>query len=217
MTQKTALVGILLLGLVVACSPAARRPQALPPGEPEPEPEDVIPGPLEVTLRISGGLREADEATLLDALNTWEEATNGQVRIEAVFDDQVQCGQDYAIHLAEPETCGMTCDRVLDTGELTCADGESLPVWRITLRKGLELDRLYYNAVHEIGHALGLSHGEGFMRLLGDDLTATFLTPAQLDRVAEKNHLDRAAMPAAAAFAYQSHRTRLEPFLVYTE
>ena len=218
------LVTILMLTLAIACAPGRPHPSGVLPVPPEPlppepgeEPEPpAAPEPLELVLQVGGaGLREADQAQVIDAFNTIEEATNGQVVIEAVFSDTV-CDQPYAIHFVPQGQCGMRC--WTENGEERCAHGCADANWTITITLGHDLDRLYFIVLHEIGHELGLEHGEGFMTQADGDATQTFFTKEQLDRIATVNHLDRAAMPAdGARFEYTSHRQRIEPFIVYQE
>jgi hypothetical protein len=100
------LVTILLLALAVACAPARPEPSGprplppdTPPDEPRPPDEPVTREPLVVPLKLSAGLRDADYAALIDALETWEEATNGQVRFEPSI-GETTCHETHAVHLA---------------------------------------------------------------------------------------------------------------------
>lgn len=213
------LLSVLLLGLAVACAQPMRikpeKPSEETPPDTPPEelpPEDP-PGPLHIPLTITSDLLEAQKAAIIDALETWEEATHGQVSFGPMF-AETTCGQNYAIHVVPRGECGMTCNDET-TGEDKCWRGRADPQFTITVAID-DLDVLYYAVVHELGHALGLDHGVGFMSTGADWVRETFFTGEQFDIIARRNNLKRDEMPTdGARFDYISHRDRAMPFIVY--
>jgi hypothetical protein len=158
------------------------------PTTPDPEPGHVFRDPMRHTLTVSDEFTTLQQEAILVAIDTIRQMTGGLMTLDMVV-APTECDMPWAIHAAPQGECHLTGN---DDKGYRVGWFEGSP-FKLTVRNLAEdgvspSERETYTvALHEMGHALGLAHGEAFMHPnLANQMADTRFTTAQAERIAEK-------------------------------
>jgi len=126
----------------------------------------------QINVVLDSRMNQADRVKSLQALQRWEDASNGKLDFNVYESGQQPGGQDYTV---------MRAVRPDNTNQAGVADVGRSPdgVTELEFESGASLGIV----MHEIGHTLGFRHGDGVLKAVNAS-----------DKFSEKNLADLAAL-----------------------